>query len=521
AFVHEAVVRGLHVDPARRWPDMTSLLAALGRDPARRRRKIAWRIGGAALVVGSVVAGLRARELAGAVCSGAAAQLVPVWNEQRADEVRAAFAATELSYAPTTAGHAIAGLDAYARAWTTAHTQACEATALRQEQSQELLDRRMACLDERRAALRALVGVLVAADAAVVERAVQAVAGLPRQEPCADVTYLQARVRPPDDPAAALQVERTREQLSQAHALALAGRFTGAGQIVDAAVTQAEGLGYGPLLAAALRLRGELRGAEGRYAEAEAALRGAYVAARGAGDGEQAAAAATMLVGVTGSLARFEAGKLWREVAGAEVVGSADPLAPADLAFKTGSMAIREGDYARAEAETTRALQLREAVVGPEDSSLIVVLTQLGAALEKQGKYAAAGEHQRRALAIGEATLGPEHPLVAAAADNVGAILQAEGRYEEALTLHLRALHLRERVFGREHLQVAESLNNLGIVSESLGRAGESEGYFRRELAIQEKHLGPVAPAVALSHTNLGAILHVHGDEDGALLHLT
>ena len=74
AFVHEAVVRGLNVDPARRWPDMPALIAALGRDPARRRRKIALRVGGAALVVGSVVAGLRARELAGAVCSGAAAQ---------------------------------------------------------------------------------------------------------------------------------------------------------------------------------------------------------------------------------------------------------------------------------------------------------------------------------------------------------------------------------------------------------------------------------------------------------------
>ena len=521
SFVHEAVVRGLHVDPARRWPDMPGLLAALARDPARRRRKLAVRIGGTALVVGSVAAGLQARAQAGAVCSGAAAQLVNVWNEQRAGEVRAAFAATELRYAGTTAGHAIAGLDAYTAAWTSAHTQACEATALRQEQSQEILDRRMACLDERRAALRALVGVLVAADAAVVERSVQAVAGLPRIEPCADVRYLQARVRPPDDPVAAAQVERTREQLSQAHALALAGRFTGAGQIVDAAVTQAEGLAYGPLLATALRLRGELRSGEGRYAEAEAALRRAYVTARSAGDGEQAAAAATMLVGITGSAqARFEAGALWREVAGAEVVGSADPLAQADLAFQTGVMAIREGDYARAEAETTRALALREAVVGAAESSLIVVLNQLGGAQEKQGKYAAAGENLRRSLALGEAALGPEHPLVAAAADKVGAILQAEGRYEEALTLHLRALHLRERVFGPEHLQVADSLNNLGIVTESLGRAGESEGYFRRELAIQEKNLGPEAPAVALSHTNLGAILHIHGDEDGALLHL-
>ena len=521
AWLHEVVVRGLHVDPGRRWPDVPTLLERLDRDPARRRRGIALGVGGA-LVIGITVAGaMRARAQAGEVCTGAAEQLADVWDPARAAAVTTALEGTGLAYAPAAAGHVVASLDAYARAWTAAHTQACEATAVRREQSQELLDRRMACLGERRVALRALVGVLATADAAVVEKAVQAVAGLPRLEPCADPSYLQARVRPPGDADAAAAVEVTREQLSQAQALALAGKFTGAGQLVEAAVTQAQALAYGPLLAQALRLRGELRVAEGRYADAEQALRAAYVTARTSGDGEQSAAAATALVGVTGaSLARFEAGALWRDVATAEVAGSVDRLAPSDLAFKTGEMAIREGEYARAEAETARALALREQVVGPTDSSLIVALNQLGGALEKQGKFAAAGQHFRRALAIGEAALGPDHPLVAAASDNLGSILQAEGRYEDALAQHLRALQLRERVFGRDHMQIAGSLNNLGIVSESLGRARESEAYFRRELAIQEAHLGETAPAVALSHTNLGAILHIHGDEDGALTHL-
>jgi len=520
-WIHEIVVRGLHVDPDRRWPDMPSLLNALGRDPARRRRAIALATGGVVLLGITVAGALRARAHAGEVCSGAAEQLRDVWDPARSTTVTRALEATGLAYATAAAQHVVASLDVYANAWTAAHTQACEASAVRREQSQELLDRRMACLGERRVALRALVGVLAAADTAVVEKAVLAVAGLPRLEPCADPSYLQARVRPPEDAAAAAAVTSTREQLSQARALALAGKLTGAAQLVEAAVTQAEALAYGPVLAEALRLRGELRVSEGRYADAEQALRRAYVTARTHGDGEQAAAAATALVGVTGaSLARFEAGALWREVATAEVAGSVDPLAPAYLAFKTGEMAIREGEYARAEADTTRALALREQVVGATDSSLIVVLNQLGSALDRQGKYAAAGHHYRRALAIGEAAFGPDHPLVAAAADNLGSIFQAEGRYDEALVEHLRALQLRERVFGPDHLQIAGSLNNLGIVSESLGRARESEAYFRRELAIQETQLGKKAPAVALSHTNLGAILHIHGDEDGALTHL-
>ncbi len=520
-WIYEIVARGLHVDPTRRWPDMPSLLDALARDPARRRRTIALVVGSVVLVGITVMAGLRARAAAAEVCTGAAQQLADVWDAQRSAEVRAAISQTGVAYAPAAAEHVTASLDGYAAAWTAAHTQACEATAVRREQSQELLDRRMACLGERKLALRALVGVLAAADAAVVEKAVQAVAGLPRLEPCAELSYLQARVRPPEDVEAAAQALQIREQLSRAQALALAGKLTGAAQLLEPAVARAETLAYGPVLAEALRLRGELRVAEGRYVDAEQALRLAYVTARTAEDGEQAAAAATALVGVAGaSLARFEAGALWRDVAAAEVAGSVDPLAPANLSYKTGEMAIREGEYARAEVDSARALALREQVVGLTDSSLIVVLGQLGMALERQSKYAAAGQHYRRALAIGEAELGADHPLVAAAADNLGSILQAEGRYEDALAQHLRALQVRERVFGADHLQVAGSLNNLGIVSESLGRARESEAYFRRELAIQEAQLGEMTPAVALSHTNLGAILHVHGDEDGALLHL-
>ncbi len=520
-WIHEVVVRGLHVDADQRWPDMPSLLEALGRDPARRRRRWALRLGALALIAATVVAVLEAREQQTQVCSGAAAQLGDVWNEARAEQVRTALRATGLPYAPAAAERVAASLGDYADQWIAARTSACEATAVRQEQSQELLDRRMACLDERRAALQALVGVLVVADAAVVEKAVQVTSELPRLEPCADSAYLQARVRPPEDPSAALQVEATRAQLSQARPLLLAGKFADAGQLLEQALAAAATLGYGPLIAEVALMQGELHNYEGRYVEAEAALRRAYVAARSADDGEVAAAAATSLVGVTGhSLARFEVGGLWREVAGAEVALSGDPLAPADLARETASMAVREGDYVRAQANYVRALALREAVVGPDHSSLIAELNQLGAVLEKQGKYAEAGEPIRRALALCEATLGPEHPLVATTADSLGSIFQAEGRYEDALAQHLRGLQIRERLLGPGHLQVADSLNSLGIVAESLGRSSETEAYFRREIAIREKHLGPDNPTVALSHTNLGAILHIHGDENGALLHL-
>ncbi|MBL9104525.1 MAG: serine/threonine protein kinase [Myxococcales bacterium] len=510
AFVHDALCRGLAVDPERRWPDMPTLLAALERDPTRRRRRIAWRIAGVAAVGAAALAGWRLQELATRACTGAAAELVGVWDDERRAAVATAIAATDVAYADDVATRVRAGLDAYAAAWVGAHTQACEATAIRREQSQELLDRRMTCLDERRAALRALVEVLARADPSVVESAVQAAGELPRLEPCADRAYLQARVRLPEDPDTARRVAAAREQVTAAHALYHAGKLAEAREIA----ADIEDHGYAPLQAEADLLRGELLLAASELQLAELRLREAYTAARAAGHDEVAAAAATRLIGVNGGLqAHFAVGAVWREVAGAEVTRTRLPLAEADLARETGNMASREGDYPRAEAELTRAVQLREQVVGAQHSSLIGPLDDLGKALERAGKYAEAERHLRRALALAEATLAPDHPLVADAADNLGEIAQTQGRYEEALAHHLRGLEIRERVYGRDNLRVTDSLTNLGIVAESLGRTSESEAYFRRTLALHEKLLGPDAPVTALTRANVGALLHIHGND--------
>lgn len=76
------------------------------------------------------------------------------------------------------------------------HTEACQATHLRGEQSPALLDLRMACLQRRRTETRSLVDVLVDADAGVVENAAQAVAELPDLGPCADAATLLAAEAP-------------------------------------------------------------------------------------------------------------------------------------------------------------------------------------------------------------------------------------------------------------------------------------------------------------------------------------
>ena len=91
-------------------------------------------------------------------CDGAEAELAEVWGETRRAELAAAFEATELSYAADAWSRVDALVQEDATAWASGYRDACEATSVRHEQSDDLLDRRMACLDTWRERLAALEG---------------------------------------------------------------------------------------------------------------------------------------------------------------------------------------------------------------------------------------------------------------------------------------------------------------------------------------------------------------------------
>ena len=160
SLLSAAVLRGLEPDPADRWPSMEALLVELRKPLApRTRSKIA-------IVASVVTLGLGGSWAFGQYmqvkdrCTGAEAKLVGVWDEQRRGEVKAALVGTELVYASSTWERVESRLDEHARAWVEHHTEACEATAVRKEQSAKTLELRMGCLQDQVTELRAAVEVL-------------------------------------------------------------------------------------------------------------------------------------------------------------------------------------------------------------------------------------------------------------------------------------------------------------------------------------------------------------------------
>jgi len=517
ASLRALVLRGLSADPADRWPSMDVLAGELRRIAVPRRR--GWL--GLGLAGGLAVLGLGIAQHAavGHRCDGARAQLDGIWDAQRKPRVEQAILGTELSYAADTWQRVSQQLDDYADAWVGRHTEVCEATSVRQEQSAVAMDLRMACLRERRVALREAVQVLAHADPKRVENAVELVSKLPDLAACDDVEALRAELPPPEDPDVAAQVGSLRERLAEARALDDAGAYDEAATVVDAVVTEAEALAYPPLVAEALLARSLARSREASYAEAEQDAEQAYlVAAEARHDRVEAQAVARLAFVVGYRQARHEQGLQWAKTAVALAKSfPAEPGLEAAARNGMGVMLRMQGKLPEALAHLQRALELQEQALGPDDPNVAALTGNIGLALNEQGKPEEALVHLRRALAIQEATLGPSHPKLAATLGNIGTVLMNQGKLDESLVHHQRALAIQEQALGPDHIEVASTLGNIGGVYMGQGKLPAALEHMQRAVAVQERTLGPRHPDLAIILDGIGSVLHAQKRPDEAL----
>jgi tetratricopeptide (TPR) repeat protein len=225
---------------------MRALLDALERGPLLSPARVA--IGLSVAVLGGLlVLGARARDSAGRICSGAEAAWGGIWSDAEREGSRALLLAGRPELA-STFERFDATLQTYRRGWLAMRTDACEATNVRHEQSEALLDLRFACLDDRRREAEQIVKVLQQPDAPPLERSAQAARELPDLQSCARTVALTAVLPPPTEPAARTELSSLSEELARAKAQFLVGEHAKALAVVRPAVARARALGYLPLL---------------------------------------------------------------------------------------------------------------------------------------------------------------------------------------------------------------------------------------------------------------------------------
>jgi serine/threonine-protein kinase len=310
-WVRRVLLRGLRSNAAERWPSMADLLDALGKNPSVQRRKWLTIVASALL---PVALGIGVRQtLAGREppCGGGPAKLADIWELQapgvpesaRKAQIHRAFLATGKGYAADVYATVTKMLTGYARNWANMHREACEATEIRREQSPEVLDLRMACLQERLGGLRALTSVFSEANGQVVENAVGAVNALESLDRCADVPLLRAVLRPPEDGETRARVDHVRDRLAGVKARFDSGKWKEAEADTPKLISEARALDYGPLVAEALSLHGLMLSKindNRRVHEGERALTEAFWAADASRHDEIRAHAATILVYLLG-----------------------------------------------------------------------------------------------------------------------------------------------------------------------------------------------------------------------------
>ncbi|HEX4621753.1 MAG TPA: serine/threonine-protein kinase, partial [Myxococcaceae bacterium] len=250
ASVRSLVSKGLSPSPENRHPSMSALLQDLRR--AQERRRQSWVVGAclSALVLAAVATGVTVRSRR-QLCKSGGPRWASIWNASRRARVAKALQQTGAPYARTVSDRLSPLLDAYGERWERMFDDACEATWIRGEQSAELMDRRVACLDDRLGEVDALLGIFEGATADTPEGAIQATAGLPTLDLCVDAKAL-AQPFPKD-------MEKKREQLGRIDALRLAGKYAQGVRETAEAVSAVEGTAYPAVRAQAALALGRLQ----------------------------------------------------------------------------------------------------------------------------------------------------------------------------------------------------------------------------------------------------------------------
>jgi hypothetical protein len=445
-------------------------------------------------------------------CRGAETRLADVWDAPAKQLVNASFTGTNKPFAARAYTTVVRDLDAYATAWTDAVTDACEATRVRGEQTEDVLTLREVCLDRRLDEMHALVQILEHADADVVAKGNEIVRGLPQLADCANVAQLRAPEQPPSEPKD--KVAEAEHALADAEVQAFTGHQFAALNAAKRAERLGDELHYPPYMAEALKVEGIALGVDGNLDEATADCSEATVQAVLGRRDDLVVDGAACAAGVSAQRNVGEA-RVWMRIARAfEPRLGRDPSRQVRLLQVDQLIAaIANGGAGLAERE--RVLAENERALGMDNPGIWLLEEALAEELAKTGAYDKALPHFERALASHEASVGPDHPDIANILTNLGACYSHAGDAARARAAYDRALAIIEHTEGEHSPNFVRTLNNM---ADAATKAGDTSGalvYLDRAKRAIQSSLGEANPlSQAVLTTRAEALAAAHRTAD-------
>jgi eukaryotic-like serine/threonine-protein kinase len=485
--------RGLSLEPAARFASMQTLLEALAPPASRTSTRV---LPVAALVM-ALLAGAAFVRQRSMLCASGPDRVASVWSRDRQERLRAHFSSLS---GQDTFQRINGELDRWATAWAAQHREACEATRVRGEQSDQVFTVRMACLDRRLVDLEGALGVLATTGPDSLARAQDPVLSLTPLSVCANAAALLVPVPKPEAPALRERADAIERELARAVALRESGRFVEGLPIATSAALEAHSLGWAPLEAEALFVRGQLLEGDSDLPGAESALRDAFTRAHAARDDRLATLIAIELSFVASQQARLKEADEWVWQAGALAprVGVDWELA-SKLANQQGHLHSARTEFPSAEVRYREAWTLRRDHQGPSHPKTASILANLANAIGGQGRYEQSAELLTEVARNLEASLGRSHHKVGQAWNGVAEQRIALHRPAEALALidgifpaQLTALGPSSQYVGRLRYGRAEALRGVG-------RLDEATAEYQQALKVFEDASLPLMAGVASS----------------------
>ena len=482
AQVRAALERGLSTDPRARFASMQALLAEL-RPRVRRRRWLTAAAAGVA-IAGAAIAWSGRGETAREMCGHARALTQGAWDPARRVAVAQAFVRSGRPNADATFARVAERLDRGIDELSAARIDACEATHVRGEQSPLLLDRRVRCLDRKLGELGAVVGVLAAGQASVVDHAVEAVAALGPIAECADRAALSQAVALPAEPLARTRVAGLDRRLAEILAHRAAGQYDATLPLAEALDRDAAAIDYAPVRARIAAAHAMLLQDLKRGAPAEAAWFAAVQLASAARDERLVFDAWRALLEVRVGMTSLVGTDVLVEAATATAARlERDDPRHALLDQSLGGLHVLDGKFADAVRHATAACDW---FAGHAPGTLEEAEAQrmLSVARAERGDHAGALINNFRALAILTQLLGADHPQVARLHQARSILLTALSRFDDALVELTGVIGPIERAYGTQSVPRGELAFAIGEIERKHANYAAATAAYEQAVAI-------------------------------------
>lgn len=488
--VRNTLSRGLSPEPEDRYESMDALLKVLEtylpKAKTGKKRTVLAVATIVALVVLLTFVYIGSKDLDGPVCAPRTASINEAWGPNL-ESLAVAKNLTSLGASSDNLKKVAQAVSVYRQDWIQTQVNVCQATQLRGEQSESLLDVRMACLDRRKDELAALAAVLThSQDRHSSDMAIEAVQGLRSPSSCAGV--VQSQSLSTDDPNRA-QVEETLAQVDRAKAMTAIGQPGEALGLLE--TLSGESLKEYPGLVGEMALaRGNAHTQYGEFEKAEEVYFEALESAQKAADDHLVAAVWIELFFSAGPLAhRFELARSHEKATSAALSRIAsDPELSARFLFAQGTMRLSEHAEKQAKPYLQQALDAFASLRSEMHTDVMNAHKALCDMYIPLRQFDDATMHCDEALRIGREVFGARHASLGGVYTSIGGIHFSQGKWAEALKAYALSIEVSDTPRYRKVPMLPVTHSNMGMAWLEQGKLDEAKKAFLKARSLYEEH---------------------------------